>query len=70
MSLGFESFLKCPEHGVQYPTGSKCPPCEKAAEEGKVPFTKEAIMKYLDGIITHWRLCDATPEMRSNYIDA
>ncbi len=32
MSLGFESFLKCPEHGVQYPTGSKCPPCEERWE--------------------------------------
>lgn len=35
-----------------------------------VPFTEEGVKKYLDKVITYWRMCDATPEMRRDYIDA
>lgn len=35
-----------------------------------VPFTEEAVKRYLDGVITHWRMCDSNPMTRSNYIDA
>lgn len=36
----------------------------------KVYWTRKAVKAYLDGVITHWRMCDAAPEMRSHYIDA
>lgn len=35
-----------------------------------VPFTEEGVKNYLDNVITHWRRCDATDEMRSHYLDA
>lgn len=35
-----------------------------------VPFTEEGVKNYLDNVITHWRRCDAEPEMRSHYLDA
>ncbi len=38
--------------------------------KSRVYWTRKAVKAYLDEVITHWRMCDATPEMRSNYIDA
>ncbi len=49
MLLGFERFLKCPDHRVQYPAGSKCPLCEQAWKDLN-SASQEDLEKHLQGL--------------------